>query len=82
MNGTYVNNLLVGKGKKYRLNHADVISILVADDFNFFLYLDEKTISSVYSTRISSKYLVGRELGKGSSAVVREGFSRDKGTLR
>ena len=77
MNGTYVNKLLVGKGKKYRLTHADVISVL-ADAFNFFLYLDEKTNASLYSARISSKYLVGRELGKGSSAVVREGFSRDK----
>eukprot|EP00092_Neocalanus_flemingeri_P027694 GFUD01030059.1.p1 GENE.GFUD01030059.1~~GFUD01030059.1.p1 ORF type:complete len:517 (+),score=176.52 GFUD01030059.1:90-1640(+) len=76
MNGTYVNKLLVGKGKKYSLKHADVISILM-DDFDIFLYLDERFMASNYPATISSKYLVGRELGKGSTAVVREGFTRD-----
>ena len=75
MNGTYVNKLLVGKGNQYRLNHTDVISILV-EDFSVFLYIDEKTLASLYSVQICRKYLVGREVGKGSSAVVREGFAR------
>ena len=44
MNGTYVNKLLVGKGNKYSLNHADVISVLM-DDFCLYLYIEEKSLS-------------------------------------
>ena len=79
MNGTYVNKLLVGKGNQYRLNHTDVISILV-EDFSVFLYIDEKTLASLYSAQICNKYLVGRELGEGSTCVVKEGFIRDSNT--
>ena len=76
MNGTYVNKLLVGKGNLYSLNHADVISVLM-DDFDLFLYLDERFMTATYPVTISGKYLVGRELGAGSTAVVKEGFTRD-----
>ena len=75
MNGTYVNKLLVGRGNKYKLNHADVISVLY-ENFNVFLYFDEKCMRSIYPTPICSKYLVGREVGRGSSGVVREGFMK------
>ena len=34
-------------------------------------------MSTAYPDTISFKYLVGRELGAGSTAVVREGFTRD-----
>ena len=75
MNGTYVNNLMVAKGSKYSLNHGDVISILM-DDFNVFLYLDEKFMASHYPAEICDDYLVGRDLGEGSTCVVKEGFIR------
>ena len=38
MNGTHVNKLLVGKGKTYRLNHTEVISVF-HQDFDVFLYI-------------------------------------------
>ena len=79
MNGTFVNKLLVGKGNKYSLNHADVISILM-DDFSVFVYLEEKFMASHYPANICKKYLVGRQLGEGSTAVVKEGFQRESNT--
>jgi hypothetical protein len=84
MNGTYVNKLLVGKGNKYSLNHADVISVLL-EEFCVYLFIEEKSMSVQYPASIYSKYLVGREVGEGSTAVVREGFTREtsaKGAMK
>ena len=75
MNGTYVNKLLVGKGNKYRLNHTDAISVLY-EDFNVFLYVDEKSMNLLYSTQVCCKFLVGREIGRGISGDVREGYAK------
>ena len=51
MNGTHVNKLLVGKGKTYRLNHTDVISVLHYD-FDIFIYIDWKCMVSLYLAEI------------------------------
>ena len=75
MNGTYVNNLKVGKDKHYSLDHGDIISVL-QHDFPVYQFLDESRMRSYYPTSITIKYLVGRTLGEGSSATVREGFDR------
>jgi len=76
MNGTYVNGLKVGKDKQHSLDHGDVISLL-QEDFQVYLYMDEFRMRQKYPPAVTSKYLVGRILGEGSSAVVREGFDRN-----
>jgi len=75
MNGTYVNGLKVGKDKQHSLDHGDMISILQLD-FQVYLFLSEFRMKQLYPERVATKFLVGRTLGEGSSAVVREGFDR------
>ena len=51
MNGTHVNKLLVGKGKTFRLNHTELISVF-HQDFDVFLYIDWMCMVSLYSAKI------------------------------
>ena len=75
MNGTFVNQRKVGRHQSLSLIHGDLISI-VQPDFEVFCFLKESRITAIYPVQISSKYLVWRALGEGSTAVVREGFTR------
>ena len=75
MNGTFINEYFVGKSKKSCIRNGDVISI-VQENFEVFHFFEERSIQSSYPCEIYSKYLVGRRLGEGTTAVVREGFIR------
>ena len=76
MNGTYVNGLKLGKGKQHSLDQGDTISVLQMD-FEVFMFICEVRLRQLYPRSVTNKYLVGRVLGEGSSAVVREAFERN-----
>merc|ERR1719233_554645 len=75
MNGTYVNGLKLVKGKQHSVDQGDMISILQTD-FKVFLFISEVRLRQIYPHSVAKKYLVGRVLGEGSSAVVKEAFER------
>ena len=50
--------------------------LVLYEDFNVFLYVDKKSMNLLYSTQVCCKFLVGREIGRGSSGVVREGYAK------
>ena len=76
MNGTYVNGIKVGKGKQQSLDQGDVVAILQRD-FDVFVFVSEARLRKMYPDTVVSKYVVGRVLGEGSSAVIREAFDRE-----
>ena len=41
-----------------------------------FLFISEVRLRQIYAASVAKKYLVGRVLGEGSSAVVKEAFER------
>ena len=45
-------------------------------DFEVFLFISEVRLRQIYAASVAKKYLVGRVLGEGSSAVVKEAFER------
>ena len=55
MNGTHVNKLLVGKGKTYRLNHTELISVFHQDFDVFFLFLLPSRVTSRWEQSIPRK---------------------------
>ena len=57
------------------LDQGDTISILQMD-FKVFLFISEVRLRQIYPASVAKKYLVGRVLGEGSSAVVKEAFER------
>ena len=74
-NGTFINEVRVGKEKWSRLAHLDEIGVLEFD-FALFYYIDEGLLKLQLDERLRSKYLVGRLLGEGASASVKEVFTR------
>ena len=76
MNGTFVNGMKVGKDKRHCLDQEDIISILHVD-FEVFLFISEARLMQMYPRSVVSKYLIGRVLGAGSSAEVKEAFERN-----
>ena len=81
LHGTFVKGLKVGKDKEYRLNHGDVISVVEAQ-FEVYCLLLEEQVKLLFPEELGRKYLVGREVGRGASATVREAFSREDHTRR
>jgi len=75
MNGTYVNGVKVGKDKEHRLKHGDIIAILHSE-YDAFLFISEARMKQMYPQSLVDKYIVGRVLGEGASAVVKEAFLR------
>lgn len=76
MNGTYVNGFKVGKDKQHGLEHGDVIAILKFN-YDVFLFISEGRLRQIFPRSVIDKYLVGRVLGEGASAVVKEAYARD-----
>jgi len=74
-NGTFINEKRVGKEKPSRLAHLDEISVLECD-FALYYYIDEGLLKLQLDDDLRSKYLVGRLLGEGASASVKEVFTR------
>jgi len=74
-NGTFINEVRVGKEKPSRLAHLDEIGVLECD-FALYYYIDEGLLKLQLDEDLRSKYLVGRLLGKGASASVKEVFTR------
>ena len=74
-NGTYINKVRVGKEKSSRLAHLDEIGVLECD-FALYYFLDEGLLKLQLAEDLWSKYIVGRLLGQGASASVKEGFTR------
>ena len=74
-NGTYINKVRVGKEKSIRLAHLDEIGVLECD-FALYYFLDEGLLKLQLAEDLWSKYIVGRLLGQGASASVKEGFTR------
>merc|ERR1719394_124430 len=70
-NGTFVNQLKMKRKKPYRLNHGNVISLLISD-FSFYYLILRDHVRVHYPELFIGGYLVGRRLGQGASAVVRE----------
>ena len=75
-NGTFINEVRVGKEKPSRLAHLDEIGVLECD-FALYYYIDEGLLKLQLDEDLRSKYLVGRLLGEGASASVKEVFTRD-----
>ena len=75
-NGTFINKVRVGKEKSSRLAHLDEIGVLECD-FALYYYIDEGLLKLQLDEDLRSKYLVGRLLGEGASASVKEVFTRD-----
>ena len=76
MKGTYVNGIKVSKGKQQSLDQGDVVAILQRD-FDVFVFVREARLRKMYPDTVVSKYVVGRVLGEGSSAAIREAFNRE-----
>ena len=76
MKGTYVNGIKVGKGKQQSLDQGDVVAILQRD-FDVFVFVSKARLRKMYPDTVVSKYVVGRVLGEGSSAAIREAFNRE-----
>jgi serine/threonine-protein kinase Chk2 len=74
-NGTFVNELRVGKDQRCRLGHGDTIGLL-QPDFAVYSFLHEAHIKLHFPEELGSRYLVGRTLGTGANAVVKEAFTR------
>ena len=72
-NGTWVNGVKVGQDRRIILQHCSNISLL-GPAHKVFQYLDRATMDSLYPSKITSKYLVSEELGRGTTAVVMKAF--------
>ena len=75
-NGTYVNQLKVGNFLAHRLNHGDIISLLVPS-ISLYSLLLEDSMGEHYPETVVSRYIIGRKIGSGSSAVVMEAYTRN-----
>ena len=78
-NGTWVNGVNVGVGRKIVLQHCSNISLL-GPEYHLFQYLDRTSLEGLYSRLISSKYLVSDLLGKGTTAEVRRAYKYHSGS--
>ena len=72
-NGTWVDGVSVGLGRKIILQHCSKISMLDSK-YTIFQYIDRRTVESLYCSKITSRYLVSDLLGEGASAVVRKAY--------
>ena len=75
-NGTFVNEVKVGKGNSARLVQGDRIGVLEAG-FNLYYFLQESFVRGHYPAQLADRYLVGRLVGSGASAQVMEAFTRE-----
>jgi len=75
LNGTWVNKLRIGKRNKTILDHCSIISVL-CQEMEMFCYLDRKVMEREFPPSLTSKYLVGKILGEGTTSVVRLGYRR------
>ena len=73
LNGTWVNGVKVGRERQMILQHCSTISLL-GQDHKVFQYLDRATMDKLYSSKITSRYLVSDFLGTGSTATVYKAF--------
>ena len=73
LNGTWVDGVKVGKGRQIILNHCSVVALL-GQEWTCFQYLDRNIMEATFHQCITSKYLVGRELGSGTTSTVRAGY--------
>ena len=78
-NGTWVNGVNVGVGRKMVLQHCSNISLL-GPDYHLFQYLDRITMETLYSRGIISEYLVSDLLGEGTTAEVRRAYKYHSGS--
>ena len=76
MNGTWIDKMRVGKGNKAPLSHGNIISVL-DQGMEVFCYLDKVTMERDFHPSLTSKYLVGKVLGEGTTSLVRLGYRRD-----
>ena len=79
-NGTYVNEMLVGRdeakqGRSARLVHGDTIGLLELD-FTVYYFMQESAMKLQHPQELGSRYLVGRLLGSGAAGTVYEVFRR------
>jgi pSer/pThr/pTyr-binding forkhead associated (FHA) protein len=79
LNGTWVNMLRVGKGNKITLEHCSIISILCQEP-ELFCFLDKNIMEIDFPPSLSSKYLVGKVLGEGTTSVVMLGRTVHRGS--
>ena len=80
-NGTFVNEVKVGKGNSARLVQGDRIGVLEAG-FNLYYFLQESFVRGHYPAQLAARYLLGRLVGSGASAQVMEAFTRETGARR
>ena len=79
-NGTFVNEVRVGKDKSARLTHGDTIGVLEAE-FGLYCFLQESTVHRRFP-QLAASFLVGRQVGSGACAQVMEAFTREAGVRR
>lgn len=75
-NGTFVNGILIGKGKKFVLQHNDVISI-ANKNLNVYLYTHaEITFTNYLPRALRAKYEPFKLLGRGAVGEVHLAYEK------
>ena len=75
MNGTWIDKTIIGKSNKAPLSHGSIISVLTLE-MGVFCYLDKVTMERDFPSSLTSKYLVGKVVGEGTTSLVRLGYRR------
>ncbi|XP_046427711.1 ovarian-specific serine/threonine-protein kinase Lok [Neodiprion fabricii] len=70
-NGTFVNKLLVGKGKRIILEHGDVIGLAQAEKKVYTFMSISGSENSILPPELKCKYAVSRTLGSGVCGEVK-----------
>ena len=68
MNGTWIDQMRVGKGNKAPLSHGNIISVL-DQGMEVFCYLDKVTMERDFHPSLTSKYLCGESSGGGDNLL-------------
>jgi len=77
-NGTFVNGIKIGKGKKHVLQNADQITLVTPSSKKWsFLYQDFTFLGKSEHPEISEKYNLLEEIGKGTFSVVRLAIDKE-----
>lgn len=75
-NGTFVNNILIGKGNSVILVNNDLIAV-AKNHFNVFVYMSTSGYDdSFLPDQLRSKYAVSRTIGAGACGEVKLCFSK------
>ncbi|ETE61679.1 Serine/threonine-protein kinase Chk2, partial [Ophiophagus hannah] len=76
-NGTFVNDRVVGKGRKIPLAHLDKIALPLPHNKVFMFFDLDAGHQLEYPKEMQKKYIVSKRLGSGACGEVKLAFERD-----